>query len=148
MADRPGYGGPLLLDTHVWVWMLEGDERRMSPAVPPLLRRAAAGGNLWVSDISFWEVALKASKGKLVLSLDATIWLAQAERAPGIAYTSLDRTILMQSTRLPGAFRGDPADRILIATAQLRAMPLLTADDAIVAYASAEPGVPVCDARP
>lgn len=147
-GDRPDYRGPLLLDTHVWVWLLEGDISRTSPAVLPIIQRAAADGNLFVSDISFWEVAVKAAKGKLVLSVDAPIWLTRAERAPGIAYVYLDRTILIQSTRLPGAPRGDPADRMLIATAQLRSLSLVTVDESIIDYASSLPGIPACDARP
>jgi PIN domain nuclease of toxin-antitoxin system len=131
----------------MWVWMLEGDTSRMSPAMPAIIQRAAADGNLAVSDISFWEVAVKAAKGKLVLSVDATIWLARAERAPGIGYIALDRTILVQSTRLVGSMHGDPADRKLIATAQLRSMPLVTVDEAIINYAGSQPGIPVCDAR-
>lgn len=146
-ADDPDYAGPLLLDTHIWVWMLEGDMSRLAPAMPALLQRTAAAGGLSVSDISFWEVALKASKGKLVLSVDATIWLGRAERAPGVAYVPLDRTILLQSARLPGTPHDDPADRMLMATAQLTGMPLVTVDEAIIAYAGAETGVPVCDAR-
>lgn len=120
----------------------------MAPQVPSLVRRAAAGGNLYVSDISFWEVAVKTTKGKLAFSVDPVVWLTRAERAPGIAYVALDRSILIQSTRLPGAVHADPADRLLIATAQLRSMSLLTIDDAIIRYAAAEPGIPVCDGRP
>jgi PIN domain nuclease of toxin-antitoxin system len=148
VADNPEHDGPLLLDTHTWVWLLEGDASRNHPALQPMLARAASVGNLYVSDISFWEVADKAAKKKLQLSVAAPIWLAQAERAPGIFQIALDRTILIQSTLLPGNLHGDPADRMLIATAQLRSMPLVTNDDAIITYAAATPGVPVCDARP
>lgn len=147
-ADEPDDLGPLLLDTHIWVWLLDGDTTRVHPTVPPMLQRAAAGGNLVVSDISFWEIGLKTAKGKLKFSVDATVWLRQAERAPGIVYVPLDRSVLIQSTRLPGDARGDPADRMLIATAQLRGMSLVTVDAEIITYAASEPGIPVCDARP
>ncbi len=132
----------------MWVWMLEGNTSRIATAAVPLIERAAAGARLLVCDISFWEVAVKAVKGKLVLSLDAAVWLRQAERAPGIVYLPLDRTILLQSTRLPGDIHGDPADRLLIAAAQLHAAPLVTADAQLIAYAAAQRGIPVCDARP
>lgn len=127
--------------------MLEGDTGRMSPRAVPLLERAAASRQLFVSDISFWEVALKSAKGKLVLSLDMTIWLRKAERAPGVGYLPLDRTILIQSTRLAGDLHGDPADRILIASAQLHGMSLVTADAVVTTYARITPGVEVCDVR-
>lgn len=141
------WDGPLLLDTHIWVWLLEGDVERMSRAAVTLLRRAAARANLLVSDISFWEVAIKASKGKLVFSMDAAFWLRRAERAPGIVPIALSREILLMSTRLPGQPHGDPADRMLLATAQLQRAPLVTVDEGIIAYAARQAGIPVCDAR-
>lgn len=146
-AERPGYDGPLLLDTHMWLWMLEGDTSRMSRRAVPLIERAAASRQLFVSDISFWEVAVKSAKKTLSLSMDSAIWLRQAETAPGVSYLPLDRTVLLQSTRVEGEIHGDPADRMLIATAQLHAMPLVTADSIIVEYAWGQRGVPVCDCR-
>lgn len=146
-GERPGYEGALLLDTHIWVWLLEGRRDRLTPPLVALLERVAAHARLVVCDISFWEVGIKAAKGKLVLSLDTPIWLARAERAPGIVYLSLDRTILLQSTRLAADLPGDSADRMLVAAAQLHATPLVTADERIIAFAAARRGVPVCDAR-
>ncbi len=146
-ADRPGYDGPLLLDTHMWVWMLDNDVGRMSPTTVGLIERAAASRQLYVSDISFWEVAVKAAKGRLLLSLDPAIWLRQAERAPAVSYLPVDRTILILSAQLQGEPHGDPADRILIASAQLHGIPLVTVDTLIVGYARSRKGVPVCDAR-
>ncbi len=147
-AAQPTYDGPLLLDTPMWVWILEGNTSRIAPAAVPLLQRAAAGAGLTVCDISYWEVAVKAAKGKLTLSIAPTLWLRRAERAPGISSLSLDREILLLSTQLPGDIHGDPADRMLIAAAQLHAMPLITVDQRIIEYAKLQRGVPVCDARP
>jgi PIN domain nuclease of toxin-antitoxin system len=132
----------------MWVWMLEGDTSRMAPAAVALLQRAAADARLFVCDISYWEVGVKAAKEKLVLSMDAPFWLRRAERAPGITGIPLDREILTLSTRLPGNMHADPADRILIAAAQLWSAALVTVDAAIIQYASRQRGVPVCDARP
>jgi PIN domain nuclease of toxin-antitoxin system len=119
----------------------------MAPAAVPLLPGAAAGARLFVCDISYWEVGAKAAKGKLVLSMDAPFWLRRAERAPGVIGIPLDREILTLSTRLPGKMHGDPADRMLIAAAQLHSAALVTADAAIIEYASGQRGIPVCDAR-
>ncbi|HUF27659.1 MAG TPA: hypothetical protein VMM18_11855, partial [Gemmatimonadaceae bacterium] len=52
--ERPDHDGPLLLDTHIWVWTLEGDRGRLSPPVISLVSRAAAEQRLSVCDISFW----------------------------------------------------------------------------------------------
>jgi PIN domain nuclease of toxin-antitoxin system len=139
--------GALLLDTHIWVWLLEGDLDRVSHAAASLVRRAAAGTGLLVSDISFWEVAMKAAKGKLLFSMDAAFWLRRAERAPGIVTVPVSREVLLLSTRLPGHPHGDPADRMLLATAQLHRATLVTVDEALISYAARQPGIPVCDAR-
>jgi PIN domain nuclease of toxin-antitoxin system len=146
-GDLPTYEGPLLLDTHIWLWHLEGDTGHTAPDLGVLLDRSGAKSNLLVSDISYWEVAVKAATGKLTLSVDVTIWLQRAEQAPGIRFRTLERPVLLLSTRLPGSARNDPADRILIALAQLANVPLVTADRLIVEYAAAHPGTPVVDAR-
>jgi PIN domain nuclease of toxin-antitoxin system len=146
-SERPSYAGPLLLDTHVWVWLLNGDVRRISAPARRVLEHANAVANLFVCDISFWEVAMKAAKGQLALAVDAAVWLDRAESAPGIRYIPLDRAILVQSTRLSGELHGDPADRMLVAAAQLNGMPLMTVDAKVISYARSQAGVPVCDAR-
>jgi len=145
-SARRAWSGPLLLDTHVWVWLLEGDLERVSHAAASLIRRAAASSALLVSDISFWEVAMKAAQGKLVFSMDAAFWLRRAERAPGIIPVPVSREVLLLSTRLPGHPHGDPADRMLLSTAQLHRAPLVTVDEELITYAARQPGIPVCDA--
>ena len=147
-ADEPRREDALLLDTHAWVWTLDDSLERLAPDAAALISRAAADGRLYVSDISYWEVSLKASKGKLGLSTNPTVWLARAAEAPGIRGLPLSREVLIQSSLLKGMPHGDPADRILIAQAQLGSMSLLTCDRLIIDYAARQPGVPVCDAGP
>ncbi len=101
-----------------------------------------------MSDISFWEVGNKASKGKLKLSPNTSAWLSRAEHQPGFSYLPLDRQVLISGTQLPGPLHGDPVDRMLVATAALAGVPLVTADRSILDYAAVEGGVSVCDARP
>ena len=141
------YDGPLLLDTHVWIWHLEGDDTQWARATGPLLDRVGSASRLLVSDISSWEVAVKAGRGKLTLSIDVAVWLQRAERAPGIRFLPLDRSLLLLSTRLPGTVHADPADRMLLAAALLHHVPLVTADRAIIEYARVTPGGPVGDGR-
>jgi len=142
------YDGPLLLDTHVWIWHVEGDASQMASGTTPLLDRSGARSRLFVSDISYWEVAVKAAKGKITFAVDAAVWLQRAEQAPGIRFRHLTRPVLLQSTRLVGTAHNDPADRMLIATAQLHGVPLVTADRLILEYAASHPGTPVVDVRP
>jgi PIN domain nuclease of toxin-antitoxin system len=114
----------------------------------PLLDRSGAAGALRVSDISYWEVAVKVAKGRLVLSMDVVVWLRRAEQAPGIRFLPLERDIFLLSTRLTGTAHNDPADRMLIAAAQLNSLPLVTADRRIIRYARIHAGTPVVDVRP
>lgn len=141
------YDGPLLLDTHVWIWHVEGDETHFAEGTRALLDRSGAHGRLFVCDISAWEVAVKAAKQKLTFTVDVAVWLQRAEQAPGIRFRPLTRPVLLQSTRLPGTAHNDPADRMLMAMAQLDGVPLVTNDRLIIEYAYAHPGTPVVDVR-
>ncbi len=147
-SDLHDYDGPLLLDTHVWIWHVEGEATQVARTTTALLDRSSAQTRLFVSDISYWEVAVKAAKRRLTLSVDSAVWLQRAEQAPGIRFLPLTRSIFMQSTRLNGASHNDPADHMLIATAQLYGIPLATADRLIIAYANEHGGTPVVDVRP
>jgi PIN domain nuclease of toxin-antitoxin system len=136
----------LLLDTHVWVWYLENDRNQLSKKVTEHVEAAEAANDVFVSDISFWEVANKSAKEKL-LSTDAILWLQRAAEAPGLAYMPIERSALIQSTRLAGMPPRDPADRILIAIAQMNGATLVTADKEIIDYARQNEGLSVYDAR-
>ena len=135
----------LLLDTHIWVWYLENDEKRLTKKTVERLTTAEQAGEVFVCDISFWEVANKSTRTKL-FSMDAMVWLQRAAEAPGIAYVPVERAALIHSTRLSGAPPRDPADRILIATAQLNGASLVTCDTQIIDYARREPGFSVLNA--
>ena len=125
----------ILLDTHVWVWLMLGD-KRIGRATRGMLEKAVPDGRLLVSVISAWEVAMLEVKGRLTLASDCETWVRDALAAPGIRLTDLTPHIAISSTRLPGAFHGDPADRILVATARELEAVLLTADQGILQYAS------------
>lgn len=86
-------------------------------------------------------------QGRLTLSPNVGASLARAEAHPGFSFVPFDRQVLLSVTQLPGTVHGDPADRMLIATAALTGMPLVTADRLIVEYAAASGGFSVCDAR-
>lgn len=138
---------PLLLDTHVWLWTLDGTEGALPAVSRRLIQRAAAEHRLFVSDFSYWEIAMLVSKGRLQLASDVSLWLDRAAQAPGIATMPVTRDVLIHSTRLPGEPHGDPADRILLSHAQALGASLMTCDRGIVRYAARTPGIPVCDAR-
>src|SRR5437762_3171463 len=74
-------------------------------------------------------------------------WVERAASLPGFSFLPLDRITLLSSSQLPGEVHGDPADRMLIASAALTGLPLVTVDRLNIAYAASESGLSVCDAR-
>ncbi len=113
LRERADGEEAFLLDTHVWVWLLAGEMGRMHRSLPPLLERAAERGNLFVSDISCWEIALKVANGRYALGLPLDEWLDRALQAPGVTMLPLDRSALILGAKLT-AMHGDPADRWLV----------------------------------
>ncbi len=137
----------LLLDTHIWVWLNEAELTRIAPAVVEETRAAAQEGRVLVSVMSVWEVAMLESRGRIHLSFPVVEWVARALHAPGIRLLDFSPEIAIESTRLPGAPHGDPADRILMASARVSGARLATCDAAILAYAGTG-YLAVLDARP
>ncbi len=126
--------GPLLLDTHALVWLMEGS-RLLSPAARRRAEEAAQDGLLRVSAISLWEIATLESKGRLSFGRECQAWIDEMLGSPGLQLAPLTAEVAVQSTRLPGEIHGDPADRILVATARSIRAILLTADAKLLAYA-------------
>ncbi len=123
----------VLLDTHTLVWLLAGD-RRLSPAVAEVVRQAATTNQVYVSAITPGEIAMLVAKHKLTFSCDVLAWLDEALRQPGITLTPLTPAIAVDSVRLPGTLHGDPADRIIVATARHLRATLVTADAKLLTY--------------
>ena len=98
-----------------------------------LLRENEEQG-LGISAISCWEVAKLVEYNRLKLPCPISDWFAQALAYPGVQLLNLTPRIAVESTQLPGAFHGDPADQIIVATARVYDCELLTADDRILKY--------------
>lgn len=145
MPDRGG--GPIVLDTHVWIWLVSGESARISKRAVDAIEEESRRGGLRVSAISVWEVAMLEAKGRLGLALPVQEWVRAALRAPGVRLLELTPEIAVESTRLPGDTRGDPADRILVASARATGARLATRDGRILDYA-ADGHVRVLDATP
>jgi PIN domain nuclease of toxin-antitoxin system len=91
-------------------------------------------GGLGLSIISCWEVAKKYQLGKLELDRPLNEWMPLALASPGLTLLPLSIDVVMDSTALPGGFRGDPADEIIAATSRVHQSPLLTADAKLIEY--------------
>ncbi|MBA3056309.1 MAG: type II toxin-antitoxin system VapC family toxin [Gammaproteobacteria bacterium] len=122
-----------LLDTHVLIWLLEGNER-LGQESRALIRSAAQADSLVVSAITPWEIAMLVSKGRLVFGQEIGQWLRTALSMPGIRMMPLSIEISVASTQLPSDFHADPADRMIVATARHLGATLVTEDKLILNY--------------
>jgi PIN domain nuclease of toxin-antitoxin system len=115
----------IVLDTHVLIWFAED--------VPDLGKRAAAvadealrSDELAVSAISFWEIAMLARKGRLKLA-EAPTAVRRKVLGQGIREIDIDGAIGIGAAEL-SRFHGDPADRIIVATARESAAAVVSRD--------------------
>ena len=127
----------LLLDTHVWLWFALGDTGRLVAPVRKKIETAVHGGKLAVSAISVWEIGMLEAKGRIVLGSPCEKWVATALALPGLRLIGLEPEIAVASSRLPGEMHGDPADRMLAATARACDAVLATANERLVKYGKA-----------
>ncbi|MBV9770119.1 MAG: type II toxin-antitoxin system VapC family toxin [Bryobacterales bacterium] len=124
----------LLLDTHCWVWAQLGLTQRLSRAALAAIRNGESQGNLRVSVISVWELAMLARRRRVALPMAVGNWVGQALNKPGISIAPLTPEIAIESVHLPGELHADPADRMLVATARVLGATLLTKDHRLLQY--------------
>ena len=122
----------ILLDTHIWVWWVNGSAELTSIQRNHIETHETRG--LGVSVISCWEVAKLVELDRLKLRCPAGEWIERALAYPGIRFLYLTPRIAIESTLLPRPFHRDPADQIIVATARIRGCPVLTADTRILRY--------------
>ena len=125
---------PLLLDTHYWIWMQLGEAEHFTQPMLTAIRQAAASGSLLVSAISVWELGMLESKGRIRLKPSCEEWVREALATPGLVLAPLAPEIALESSRLPDPFHGDPADRIIVATARRMGAQLMTRDRKLIQY--------------
>jgi len=124
----------LVLDTHIWIWIINGDERIKKTGLLNKINKAVITHSIIIPAICLWEVAMLASKGKIILSGNMFEWMKNACSAPGTSVQPLSPDIAYESTILPGNFHGDPADRMIVATARILDARLFTFDKQILEY--------------
>jgi len=107
----------ILLDTHIWVWWVHGDEK-LSPDQLEVIQ-SNEEGIIGISAISLWEVAKLVENGRLELPVSLEKWFAQALNYPGVRVIDLTPEIATESTRLPGEFHKDPPTKSLLRPREL-----------------------------
>ncbi len=125
---------PVVLDTLVWVWAMEGVDLLRSAAVRSAIERASEHGRLYVSAVSLFEVAQWHQRERLLLSLALEDWIQDAVDTPGLTVVQPHDQIAIEASRLPGGFHGDVLDRLIVATTRKLGAALVTADRVLLAY--------------
>jgi PIN domain nuclease of toxin-antitoxin system len=121
----------ILLDTHVWLWWV-AEPQRLSAKAREAIDRAE---HLGVATISCWEVAMLAEAGRIELDRAIETWIEQALADPRTSSLALTSAVAVRAALLGREkFGGDPADRIIYATARDAGASIVTRDRALRAF--------------
>ncbi len=126
----------IVLDTHVLIWAVS-ENASLGKQAQSTIKYVANVDRVAVSAITPWEIAMLVEKGRLQLGQEVRVWVKNALSLPGVYLAPIEPEIAIDSVYLPGAFGADPADRLIIATARYHNAPVMTADSAILAFATA-----------
>jgi PIN domain nuclease of toxin-antitoxin system len=117
----------ILLDTHAWLWLCV-EPRRLSGTAVAAIRRAVNGGGLAIASITLWEVAMMLARGRVVAQGTPEAWLTELVDRSGVSIKEITPAVAALATHLPGDFPGDPADRLIAATARVDGIALVSRD--------------------
>lgn len=117
----------IVLDTHAWTGWTSGSPR-LSAGVREKIDTAA---DVAVSPISCWEVAMLVANGRIDLGRQPLNWIRLALTRPATRLVPIAPDIAVRAAQLGERIRGDPADRLIIATALQLGAPLVTLDEGI-----------------
>ncbi len=123
----------ILLDTCALLWTVNGDP--LSPEALKAINKARNAGALFLSPVSAWEIGILAQRGKVEFGVSAESYVSRAFTRPGVQIVPLTPEIAVRASYLPGQFHSDPADRLLISTAIMMGLILVTRDREILRYA-------------
>jgi PIN domain nuclease of toxin-antitoxin system len=118
----------LLLDTHIWLWSAL-DRARLAARLTAALENPQ--NELWISPISLWEVLTLCQKNRLALHPNPQAWIANALDAVPMREAPITHQVAQETARVQLPHR-DPADRILVATARVFDLTLVTADKQLI----------------
>ena len=120
----------ILLDTHVWLWWLTGSPQ-MRAGDCEALDRLAAHQLPFIAAISVWEAQMLVSRRRLIPNEPFDQWIRRMTAPDTVRILPLDADVVVSLHSLPASFHGDPADRLIVATARAHSLPLATGDSAI-----------------
>lgn len=126
----------VLLDTHVWLWSMQGDTRRVGRRTRQLLSRAESHEALRVSVVTLFELTALHALGRIRLTRLPEQWIRESLDATGIRIADLSAAIAIDAGNISRTVVADPLDRLLVATARHLQATFLTSDQRILDYGS------------
>ncbi len=121
----------ILLDTHVLVWLVS-DSSRLSRTAVRELRKAERNGELAISSITLWELALLYQRGRLRASGSIESSIRIILEKSRVEVIEITPEIAALTTTFPETYPKDPADRLIGATARALGLTLITQDERIL----------------
>lgn len=117
----------LILDTHAWIWYVTESSKLGNKAKKKIDSADICG----VSAISCWEIAMLVEKGRIEFNMPIETWIHLALDYKKIKLIELLPKIAIMASKFGNSFHGDPADRIITATAIHTNSILITKDSKI-----------------
>ena len=127
----------IVLDTHAWLWLCV-QPSKLSAAAVTAIRRAIAGGGLAIASITLWELAMMIARGRVIPQGTAEAWLRSLVDRSGVVVKEITPAIAAIAAQLPADFPGDPADRLIAATARAEGVRLVSRDARLRASSEVE----------
>lgn len=121
----------ILLDTHALLWWAL-DPGHLSRAGVDAVRLMEREGG-YASSISIWELGIKVQRRKLELPITVDELVRRLEEGGVVDLVAVDTTTWLRTLSLDWDHR-DPADRVIVATALIKQVPVLTKDSALHAF--------------
>lgn len=127
----------VLLDTHTWIWYVIGSGE-LKKSKRELITTALFNREAHIAAISLWEIAMLENRQRITLGMPYLEWINKSIELTSIQIAPLTPAIAAESCCLPGKFHEDPADRMIVATARVERLTVMTRDSKILTYGNSK----------
>ncbi|MHB8301972.1 MAG: type II toxin-antitoxin system VapC family toxin [Acidobacteriaceae bacterium] len=134
MPQRTDRSRGVLLDTHIWIQLQSGSPT-LSKAALNAIDIATSSRSVYAPLISVWEVAMLTTKKRLQFDRPVRQWVEEALEKPGLQLLPFTTDIAIEAALLPEPMRKDPADRMIVASARVERLALVTCDKPMLSFA-------------